>query len=339
MFRRKTVFVVGAGASAEFDFPLGGELKTIIADKADIEFSDVAQLTRGSSHVAGSLQKTERFDQIDKFFEAGRRLSHAMPQAISIDNYLESHSDDAEAVKVGKLCIAAAIMEAEEQSDLAKWRTGGQRFNLSRFEETWLSVFVKMLSESLPKSSLHEIFKNISIITFNYDRCIEHFLMMALASYYHITPEESQELCKKLTIYHPYGKIGALEWQGEKDMSPFGSPSSEYKLDSIASRIRTFSERMDDDEQLGLIHSTLDQADVVVYLGFSFGKMNMDLLSIPESMPKQVFATTYGLSQQNQNTVQRMIGQSLGNQRSLDINFEPSKCAEFLRNHWNPILY
>jgi hypothetical protein len=38
MFKRNTLFVVGAGASAELDLPLGGALAKRISQKLDIRF-------------------------------------------------------------------------------------------------------------------------------------------------------------------------------------------------------------------------------------------------------------------------------------------------------------
>jgi hypothetical protein len=38
MFRRQTLFVIGAGSSAEVEFPVGKELARIIGRKMDIRF-------------------------------------------------------------------------------------------------------------------------------------------------------------------------------------------------------------------------------------------------------------------------------------------------------------
>ncbi|MDB2439382.1 hypothetical protein N9W89_11755 [Hellea sp.] len=37
---RKNVIIVGAGASAEFNLPVGNQLKNIIAELSDIRFDD-----------------------------------------------------------------------------------------------------------------------------------------------------------------------------------------------------------------------------------------------------------------------------------------------------------
>lgn len=55
MFRAKTILVIGAGASAEFGFPLGGALLKDIAKRVDISY-DFGQLKRGDHVVAEALR-------------------------------------------------------------------------------------------------------------------------------------------------------------------------------------------------------------------------------------------------------------------------------------------
>ncbi|WP_245424672.1 hypothetical protein [Rhizobium sophoriradicis] len=50
MFERRTVFIVGAGASREINFPMGAELTGIIANKVRIAFSN------GRDHVSGDIR-------------------------------------------------------------------------------------------------------------------------------------------------------------------------------------------------------------------------------------------------------------------------------------------
>jgi len=54
---------------------------------------------------------------------------------------------------------------------------------------------------------LASMFDNISIICFNYDRCIEHYLYSALVAHYGITKPAAAKIMGKLRIHHPYGVI------------------------------------------------------------------------------------------------------------------------------------
>ena len=57
MFRAKTVFVVGAGASAEFGFPLGAALLDDIARRVDISY-EFGRLKRGDYTIVEALRNS-----------------------------------------------------------------------------------------------------------------------------------------------------------------------------------------------------------------------------------------------------------------------------------------
>ncbi len=75
MFRRDTVFIVGAGASSEVGLPVGSELATRISDlmRFEIEFG---QMTKGDDEIFAAW--AGHFQDIDKLNEhmlAARRIS------------------------------------------------------------------------------------------------------------------------------------------------------------------------------------------------------------------------------------------------------------------------
>lgn len=68
-----------------------------------------------------------------------------------------------------------------------------------------------MLFEGTFAIELEDIFRNISFIFFNYDRCIEFYLWIALQDYFNITSQEAAKLVQtKLKIIHPYGSLGPI---------------------------------------------------------------------------------------------------------------------------------
>jgi hypothetical protein len=57
MLPRKTLFIVGAGAGAELDMPLGDALSAEIAQKADIRFDDFgAEQISGDAFIMNTLR-------------------------------------------------------------------------------------------------------------------------------------------------------------------------------------------------------------------------------------------------------------------------------------------
>jgi hypothetical protein len=146
-------------------------------------------------------------------FRDAVKIRDAMPQAISIDNFIDAHSTAPGVVVCGKLGIAQAILEAERNSRLSLPEEPGRRNKLDhgRIPGTWYLPFFQLLTENLRNEDVDTIFDNVSIITFNYDRCIEHYLYHAIQNYYAIVDVE--RLMKRLKIYHPYGVVGSLPWQ------------------------------------------------------------------------------------------------------------------------------
>jgi hypothetical protein len=46
----------------------------------------------------------------------------------------------------------------------------------------------------------------------------------------------------------------------------------------IAHQINTFTEQQEDNEKLAIIRRTVQEAEVIVFLGFAFHERNMELL-------------------------------------------------------------
>ncbi|CCE96135.1 hypothetical protein SFHH103_01638 [Sinorhizobium fredii HH103] len=342
MFERPTVFIVGAGASHEVGFPLGTDLKKMVAGKVNIGFKDGWSQSSGDGQVAEairtSLKKLGERDA-NPHFSAGRSIAGAMTQAISIDNYLHAHADDARIIWIGKLGIARCILEAEANSALAHNKTYGEDFNLSRSEKAWYNTFFQMLTEGVQRSNLGALFSNVSIITFNYDRCIEHYLAHALANYYRMPHEEAAQLVQTLSIIHPYGQVGRLPWQ-QTGTVRFGKEIHSTELASVAEQLRTFTERVEDEAMLKRMRDHISIAEVVVYLGFSYGDMNMELLTVKESANKAIFGTSIGISDANRQIIERDIIETMGPSHQVikRVELPNATCAQLLGNFWRPIL-
>src|SRR5690349_15528790 len=105
----KTVFILGAGASAEAKLPTGSELKTDIARALNIT-DDFGRPGKGDIKIAQALYSFANTahpysGNMERFWNAAQRICRAMPQAISIDSFIDSHSGDEEIELCGKLAI------------------------------------------------------------------------------------------------------------------------------------------------------------------------------------------------------------------------------------------
>jgi hypothetical protein len=341
MFDRRTVFVVGAGGSAELGLPVGLKLTGLIAGKVNIGYRNGYDLASGDKGIVTATQYfVKKAGQTDPnpYYEAGRAIAAGMPQAISIDNYMHTHAADPLVIQMGKFGIAASIIEAEQNSALyLKDQHGALAFG--QIKPSWHNTFCKMLLEGADRNDPERIFDNVAFITFNYDRCIEHYVMHAVETYLRLDRATAQELTRKLTVIHPYGQIGKLPWQYDKGVS-YGADLHHSQLIDIAGQIKTFTERVEDDAMMGRIHQLLSQAEVLVYLGFSYGDMNMRLMSLKNAGERVIYGTSKGLSSPNQRIVELEIVNAMGPDKAAvkSIDLADMYCLDFLDAYWKPIM-
>ncbi len=345
MFERKTVFVVGAGGSQEVGLPTGYDLKLRIGDALRVvpnsyEFVNEEYGFGFALHLMHRLsgEKTD----IRGYYDAARAISEAMPLAISIDNFLHTHAHDDKIITMGKMAIAALILEAERNSKLYVDPHRDGKIDFRTLEETWHSTFVKMALEGLQKGSAETAFDNISIITFNYDRCIEHYVAQALSAYLRIDIDEARQLTSRLTVIHPYGQVGALPWQKapETFATHYGLKPSTESLASVWNEIQTFTEQARDADLITKMHQTLVDAERVIYLGFSFLPINMQLMSFNRAVDKKrVWGTSIGLSNPNQQAAEKAIKNSMGPADAVLVcSLQAVRCNQLLNDNWRDIV-
>jgi hypothetical protein len=190
-----------------------------------------------------------------------------MPQALSIDNFIDAHRGDDRMELCGKLGIVRSIVDAERRSSLFVGDSQSDRMRFDKLSTTWYNGLMQLVSEGMTKTEINQLFENLSFIVFNYDRCIEQFLVHALKTYYALPDREAQDLTNELTIMHPYGSIGRLPWQPDSGRGlPFGGSS--HDLLESAQGIKTFTERIEDQAALDRIREEVRKAEVIVFLGF-----------------------------------------------------------------------
>jgi len=120
MFENHTVIVVGAGASSECRLPTGTELKRQIATLLDIRFPNGFEQTSGDTAICEAFRiQTTRSgprEDVNSYLHVSWRIRDAMPQAISIDNFVDAHQGNTKLELCGKLAIARAILSGEQRS-------------------------------------------------------------------------------------------------------------------------------------------------------------------------------------------------------------------------------
>src|SRR5206468_55832 len=115
---------------------------------------------------------------------------------------------DPEVITLGKIMIIKQILESEKHSKLYNFS------NSRSIDATWLPEFLAMAISSTAEGQLEECFARITIVNFNYDRVIEHFLFSELREKLRIAPKRVLKAIDSLRILRPYGVVDALNWQG-----------------------------------------------------------------------------------------------------------------------------
>lgn len=306
MFKNKTVFIIGAGASQEAGFPVGTELAEIISKKLNFEI-DLNQLKNGHPGVYRTLENYAKKKNlnINSFIEAGIQISEGIFLGETIDNFIDNHQQNSAIATCGKTAIIHSILEAENNSLLYQDPNEPEKkLDQKKLSDTWYVGFAKILFNQVKREEVNSLFNNISIICFNYDRCIQHYLINAIASHYLLPKSESQKIVQRLKIYHPYGSIGSIFQNHLETCVPFGQKPGYLDLLPLVNSIKTYSEQIEDNETIKNIRHDVNEAETIVFLGFGFHPQNLDLLSPPPSQntalnSKRVFATGFEISDFN----------------------------------------
>lgn len=232
-----------------------------------------------------------------------------------------------------KLAISDIILEAEANSQLAKCvdRSSGKT-SLQGVRNSWLHQFSAHLFAGNSLDDVDIVFDKCAFICFNYDRCIEFYLELALQNYFLIDANRAQSIVQRLKIYHPYGSLG----------SPYGMKAKRFgtrlmskdELFDIARNIRTFHEGVQDNALMDGIHTSVANAETIVFLGFGFIEQNVQLLQPPvNNTMKRVFATAYRMSDENAIAARALVSKTLSSPDcGLEIDLFPTdqKSADLL---------
>ena len=343
---RNTVYIIGAGASFEADLPVGNSLKDEIARILKMEFEH-GSFKDGNYELYQALRRhtNNNNTEVDEYLQACRHIRNNMPLAISIDNFIDSERGNEKLALCGKIGIVDSILKAEKRSKLYYDRYRGSRtINFSGLESAWYLPFFRTLTENCRAEDLAERFSSITLVIFNYDRCIEHFLHNALMTYYRLSEAEAAEVIASLTFIHPYGTVGSLQWQdrASSTVMEYGGDIQTNQLIEYAQRIRTFTEGAHSDS-MGILKSKMKCAERIVFLGFAFHRLNMELLSLTDvdryANPAEIdcYATAFETSKSDQESINSSISHLY--EGELKIHIENMTCSKLFSDYSRSLGY
>ncbi|MCD2325317.1 hypothetical protein LQ953_14945 [Sphingomonas sp. IC-56] len=347
MFKQPTTFVIGAGASCELGLPSGNELKEQIAsllrttDANAYGFESPALLPHLQS--AYKLQSLGDVSQVRSLQGAARKIAKGLPLALSIDNFLHAHQGDVHVERLGKTAIAACILRAEKGSKLIHhppyhWVDDDPRpiaagLGNPELFDTWYAPFSQLMMSQVHRADLVGAFRDLRFVIFNYDRCVEQFLWLAMQDYFDVSADAAADALSCVQFIHPYGSLGPLPWQApqSEDVVPFGG-SDRLNPFRVGERLRTFTESVES-EVSGLVKAAVGEAGTIIILGFGYLDQNLELIrpSYEYRRATRVMSTAYKTSSANREMVEEQM--RLLAHHSSRIMVDDGSCREFFDHH------
>jgi len=375
MINKATVLILGAGASCPYGFPTGLQLKAHICKALlglDTSTYDVNRemtfvndmelywalknlpLETDPDHINYLKHEPDKVDSEIKKFVRGFAEDLMLSPDASIDAFLEHHPDYED---IGHRAIASVLLPYETQASLFdswldKWTDSTNK------EQHWYQYFFPRLNSTLENFGNNDI----AVVTFNYDRSFEYFLLRAIrAKYKGIDWQEAKQKLRTIPIIHLYGKLGSLT-PSEVDSDPpvgYGGvekiPStgtfllSREKIDQAASCIKTINDEYAPDQpEFVKARQLISKAERVYFLGFGYleenmkrlftekGKDNYNLLKDQRNVQYvkdyKFYGTTYGLSIHDRNKLSRIGLFNKNIHSDISSPFPDATIYDFLHN-------
>jgi hypothetical protein len=345
MFNLPITFVVGAGASTELGLPAGADLQKQICQlfgsgnpqrSIAQNFRDEISKRDAKAPIAPEIV-ARRNEAVASAFRQGLPLSR------SIDNFLHSRSDNQDIVDFGKAAIAYLILDAESRSNLMRNENGGlppaatgrlASLAYTELSKTWYFSLAKLLFDGCQVNDLRQNLGRVKFLIFNYDRCLEQFLWLALQARYGLSSAEAAEIIASIEFVHPYGSLGPLPWQSHDGALRYGLENFERPdVFEVSRNLRTFTEATDEPVK-AQIDDVMRSGNTLCFLGFGFLKENVQLLRTQHMQAEMILATSYGIHATENETVQAALRQFRKQYWTAEPFVSPDKCSDFFQTVW-----
>ena len=308
----KKTFILGAGASYPYGFPLGPTLK-----------KEVISIINSSNHPYCRYL----YSQFGLNPEVLSILASKIKESPvnSIDLFLSNHKSIPGMVHAGKMLIAFLINNREILDKLCA------------VENCWYTYLFNKILPLIKNdpSKLDEL--ELYIITFNYDRSLERFLLQAIENSFDIKKGDAEKIVESFSeqhIIHIHGSLGNLssfpyEFQGERLFSC-------YK--DMAENIRIFHEQ-NETEIIEKITTILDRSKEIHFLGFGYLPENLEKLKFTKTGVKvyrrNIYGSRHNVTSNELLEINRICKSKCGYEINFFINNYPNDnfdCYNYLRN-------
>jgi hypothetical protein len=274
-----------------YGFPSGNELRRTILQSLDYDTVPVG--TRNFRHFLTEAGFSEK-----EIAEFATDLLQA--DNLSVDVFLERRP---KFTNIGKVAIAAALLpfEANSLKTIFKpWVCDPQVGE--RASRGWYQYFATQLNLSFKEWGRGLL----TIITYNYDRSLEHYLFTILCNSCDHPPEMCWKRFQEIPIIHLHGELDTYQPLEPKALC-YGQPLNVESAKQAAAKIKIIHE-VQADERFEQAQNVLNEAEVVCFLGFGYARENMARLKWTErrnlDRPKTIGGTVYKLTKAEQRRLQ-----------------------------------
>lgn len=336
MIRTDTTLIIGAGANREIEMPDGPELLSKISGgyeferlEAEVKSRDLINLAQLFQQVSGEIGHS-----YDELVRGATAIRDATLVSTNIDAILEQYGHDPAVVAAGKLAIVYYTLQAESKSTLAAEPRAPGELPL-RGTENWLFQLGQLIVKGVPRAQAETCFDKLSIVCFNYDRAIEHYLPWVVERAFGMHYEEACELVAgRLRIVHPYGVAGRLPGQDEEESTVGWGVESPENIVSLTKRIFTASQRGASRQFQSYLRAEMSRAKRLGFLGFGFDPMNVAMLfdELEHDNPDMLISLV-NISETQQKAILRMVYRLTGIEDESRITLENMKAFELLRDY------
>lgn len=346
---KRTVFVLGAGASCPYGYPSGARLRELICLDQGL-WRSYTQYLSSKEPVEG--KRENRLREVNHFrqtFEKSRNKS--------IDVFM---ANNPKLAPIGKYIIAYEVFRAEQQSRFGEKAKRAQEDRMMPSDpgsirrgyilgtadfqggDWYFHLYNRLIEGLVGKNALPDFSNaNLGFITFNYDRSLEHFLYESLSNSFKEVPEPEVTNClKKLKILHVYGQVARLKWQNQDDYADYKPRVDESLLERAANNIRTIYEEKENPELIEA-QNLLKQAKHIFFLGFGYAQENMEVMGFPKLIPPRcdVYGTAFNMINEEVERIKTAmhLGRKAGSGGDYTgaTRIEPLDCLMLLRKYLN----
>jgi hypothetical protein len=287
----RTVIVLGAGASAPYEFPTGFELSVLMLNSLRPGEATYNNLRDMAGMIQGDIVRFR-----DAFHHSGKN---------SVDAFLEHRTD---LIPIGKFATAHILIGRENPA------------KLFQYGNSWLREIYNRMNSTFDTFARNKL----SFVTFNYDRCVEHFFFSALSNTYNRPAEEVRAVLESIPVVHLHGRLGSLPWQ-DGPSRPFEPSINTEILRIAAESIKIIHEDIADgrDKEFALARKLLVEADQILLMGFGYNQMNVERLGIAELPNGKMFGSCVGLGGRGEIAAKEVTGDK--------VELINADCTHFIR--------